>query len=169
MLKLGIMGLLGIAVLTAIRPIIGEQREESELRSRFAGEWKLVSCERKASDGTLTYPYGDKPVGRITYEKAGRMSVQIMRPGRSQAAGRTLREASVDVLREVVDGYIAYFGTFGVDPASRTVVHHVQACLVPSWVGTTLKRTYEFEDNRLILTAESEDGTLRLTWQREPD
>ena len=163
-MKLGMVGLLGMAVLAAIRPVIGEQREESGLRSHFIGAWKLVSCERKASNGEVTYPYGDKPVGRISYDNAGRMSVQIMRPGRSQASGRTLRGASVDVLREAVDGYIAYFGTFDIDPATRTVVHHVEACLVPSWVGTDLKRAYEFEGNRLILTAESEEGTLRLTW-----
>ena len=168
-MRLGMLSFLGMTVLAAIRPVIGHQSEDSGLRNRFIGVWRLVSCVRKESNGDLTYPYGEKPVGRIAYDKAGRMSVQIMRPGRSQASGRTLRGASVDILREAVDGFIAYFGTFDVDEATRTVVHHVQACLVPSWVGTDLKRIYEFEGNRLILTAESEEGTLRLTWQRETD
>jgi hypothetical protein len=33
-----------------------------------------------------------------------------------------------------------YFGTFDIDEATRTVIHHVQASLVPSYVGTDLKR-----------------------------
>jgi hypothetical protein len=50
-------------------------------------------------------------------------------------------------------GFIAYFGTFDVDESTQTVIHHVQACLVPSWVGTDLKRTYRFNASRLVLTA----------------
>jgi len=66
-------------------------------------------------------------------------------------------------------GFIAYFGTFDVDESAKTVIHHVQACLVPSWVGTDLKRTYRFEANRLVLTATAATSVLELVWEREPD
>jgi hypothetical protein len=49
------------------------------------------------------------------------------------------------------------------------VVHHVQASLVPSFVGTDLKRTYEFAGTQLILSARTDEGSLRLIWEREPD
>ena len=68
--------------------------------------------------------------------------------------------------RAAVDGYIAYFGTFDVDESAHTVIHHVQACLVPSWVGTDLKRTYRFNTNRLALTAVT-TSVLELIWERE--
>jgi hypothetical protein len=125
---------------------------EAAVKDRFIGVWELLSCERKFHDGRLEYPYGDQPVGRITYDKAGRMSAQLMRPGR-EAAG----------------GYMAYFGRFDVDEASTTDIHHVQACLVPAWVGTDLKRTYRFDANRLHLTAASSDSTLELIWEKQPD
>ena len=56
-----------------------------------------------------------------------------------------------------------------MDESTRTVFHHVQACLVPSWVGTDLKRTYRFETNRLMLTATAATGVLDLVWERERD
>jgi hypothetical protein len=56
-----------------------------------------------------------------------------------------------------------------VDESAQTVIHHVQACLVPSWVGTDLKRTYRFDGNRLVLTASTATGVLELVWEREPD
>lgn len=139
-------------------------------RDRFLGVWRLISCERKSKDGGIDYPYGEKPIGRITYDKAGRMSAQLMRPGRRStvAPGVSLiaGNASVDEIREAVNGYIAYFGTFDVDESAHTVIHHVQACLVPSWVGTDLKRTYRFNANRLALTAAT-TSVLELVWERE--
>jgi hypothetical protein len=142
-------------------------------RDRFTGVWKLLRCERKFTDGRIDYPYGEKPVGRITYDNAGRMSAQLMRPGRRStvAPGTSFvtGNASAEEIREAVEGFIAYYGTFDVDESARTVIHHVQACLVPSWVGTDLKRTYRFDANRLVLTASATTGMLELVWEREPD
>jgi hypothetical protein len=143
------------------------------VRNRFLGVWRLISCERKSADGRLDYPYGEKPVGRITYDKAGRMSAQLMRPGRrsTMPPGVSLiaGAASSEELREAVSGFMAYFGTFDVDESTQTVIHHVQACLVPSWVATDLKRTYRFNANRLVLTAATTTGVLELIWERERD
>jgi hypothetical protein len=49
------------------------------------------------------------------------------------------------------------------------VIHHVEACLVPSWVGTDLKRTYRFNANRLVLTAVIATNVVELVWERKPD
>jgi len=148
-------------------------RAASPARDRFIGVWRLISYERKSQDGSIGYPYGEKPVGRITYDKAGRMSAQLMRPGRRStvAPGVSLiaGNASGEEIREAVGGFLGYFGTFEVDESAQTVIHHVQACLVPSWVGTDLKRTYRFNANRLVLTAITTTSALELIWEREPD
>jgi hypothetical protein len=147
---------------------------EPTTRERFLGVWKLARCERKLPGGRLEYPYGENPVGRITYDRAGRMSALLMRPGRrsSVAPGTSfaLANASPEEIREAVSGFIAYFGKYDVDDAARIVIHHVEACLVPSWVGTDLKRSYRFEANRLFLApGATANGSIELTWEREPD
>jgi hypothetical protein len=142
------------------------------VRDRFIGVWKLIRCERKFKDGRIDYPYGERPVGRITYDRAGRMSAQLMRPDRRSTVppGVSLiaGNASAEEIHQAVDGFIAYFGAFDVDASTQTVIHHVQACLVPSWVGTDLKRTYRFNANRLVLTAVT-SSVVELTWEREGD
>ena len=148
--------------------------EAAPLKSRFIGVWKLIRFERKLKDGRMEYPYGEKPVGRITYDKAGRMSAQLMRPGRRSAVPPGLNfiagNANQDEITEAVSGYAAYFGTYDVDEASTTVIHHVHGALVPSWVGTDLKRTYHFEGKqRLLLSATTAAGVLDLLWEKEPD
>ena len=143
----------------------------AETSKQFHGVWRLISCTRRWPDGRVDYPYGETPVGRITYDKAGRMSAQLMTPGRKTTvpSGMNLAfgKASNDEIREAVAGYAAYFGTFDVDPATKTVIHHVQAALVPSWVGTDLRRAYRFTANRLSLTASLANTNTELIWERE--
>ncbi len=138
---------------------------------QFLGVWKLIAYRRKSGDGRVAYPFGEKPIGRITYDAAGRMSAQLMRPGRksTMAVGVSYANgAAADAeLREAAGGFIAYFGTFDIDEASASVIHHVEACLVPSWVGHDLKRRYRFEGSRLMLSAVAGDFTVDLIWERE--
>ena len=99
----------------------------------------------------------------------------MMHPGRRVVGGSptrgtaaVIRTASPDDMRDILTGFNSYFGTFDIEESSRTVIHHVQAHLLPSWVGTDLRRIYEFtSSNRLILTAPSDQGTNRLVWQRD--
>ena len=160
------------------RQIIGSLAAASALqaapsaRQRFIGVWRHIRCESRYKDGRIEYPYGEKPVGRITYDKAGRMSAQLMRPGRRatvpSGVGLVAGNATTDEIREAVDGFASYFGTFDVDESTKTVTHHVQGCLVPTWVGTDLKRTYLFTANRLTLTATT-TSVRELIWEREKD
>jgi len=157
--------LLAVAATAAMSPA------SPSVRDRFLGVWKLVAYERRRANGAVDHPYSQKPVGRITYDSAGRMSAQLMRPGRrcSLPAGVSFATGTANdaEVREAVGGFVAYFGTFDVDESSHTVIHHVEACLVPSWVGHDLKRSYRFEGNRLLLSAVAADFTVNLTWQRD--
>src|SRR5271156_2325337 len=76
----------------------------------------------------------------------------------SQFFGRYLvLTAKLEGLREAVTGFVAYFGTFDNEEATQKVVHHVEASLSPSWVGTDLKRSFRFDAGRLILTRPAPD------------
>lgn len=145
----------------------------ADSRTQFIGVWRLVRCERKWADGRVDYPYGAAPVGRISYDKAGRMSAQLMTPGRKTTVppgmNMVLGKASAEEMREALAGFSAYFGTFDVDEKAQAVIHHVQGALVPSWVGTDLRRTYRFSGNRLALTSSLPGTVTELIWEREKD
>jgi hypothetical protein len=148
----------------------------AQANKKFVGVWKLVSCESKdPASGEIRYPFGKKPIGRITYDAAGRMSAQLMNTERRKVGGaptrgsrNVMRDATPEEMRSMLAGYMAYFGTYDVDENARTVIHHVQACLIPSWVGNDQRRLYEFSGDQLILTANFDGGSNRLVWQREP-
>jgi len=135
-----------------------------------------VSYESKnKTTGDVGHPYSTHPVGRITYDAAGRMSAILMNPDRERVGGSSsggsiaaTRLASAEDMRAMLSGFIAYFGTFDVDESAKTVIHHVEACLIPSWVGTDLRRAYEFEGNdQLTLSADLAQIVARIVWKRE--
>lgn len=120
----------------------------------LTGSWKLVTYEQSHPDGTVTYPQGHQPVGRIVYDRAGRVSAHLMR---QQQTGEEI----------LVQGFIAYHGTYALDERTQTVTHHIESCLLPGWAGTAQQRRYQLDGNRLILRAQRKDSEVRLTWERE--
>jgi hypothetical protein len=160
----------------SLAPLAHAGANEASVRKKFVGVWKLVSGEsRDQVTGEVHYPWGTKPVGRLAYDDAGRVFAQLMNPGRRRVGGvanrgaaAAISTASADDMREMLTGFNAYFGTFAVDEPARTVIHHLQSALIPSWVGTDQRRKYEFSGgNRLIMFNTASQADYRLVWDRE--
>ena len=145
-------------------------------RKKLIGVWKLVSGVAKHEvTGAVRYPWGEKPVGRLSYDDAGRVFAQLMNPGRRSVGGAAnsgsasaIESASAEEMREMLTGFNAYFGTFDIDEQSKTVIHHLQSALIPSWVGSNQRRQYEFSSKgELIILNTASQEAYRLVWQRE--
>jgi Lipocalin-like domain len=142
------------------------QDPEASVRKRLIGAWKLLTIEVSVNGNTL-HPYGEHPLGRLTYDEAGRTSAHVMKPGRKSSVidPGAVSRASDEELRQIADGYVGYFGTFTIDEENKTLIHHVEACTLPAWVGTDQMRQYEFVGTHLVLRS----GPGKLTWERLPD
>ncbi|HVL66985.1 MAG TPA: lipocalin-like domain-containing protein [Vicinamibacterales bacterium] len=134
--------------------------------TELVGNWSLVSYVTEGPDGKTGTPYGDA-VGRLTYDGNGNMSGQVMRPGRPPVRHG---ETGLPEVRAAYAGYIAYFGTYTVNDARDTVVHHVQGALNPSWVGGDQVRRMRFDGDLLVLSTDIQKGgglvRHTLTWKR---
>jgi hypothetical protein len=138
----------------------------------LAGSWKLVSFQIQDSRGQTSYPFGREARGRLIYEADGRMAVQIMDPHRPRVASEDLLAASEAEVRAAFGGYVAYYGTYSVNPAEQTIIHHLEAALLPNWVGTDQRRHYEFDGKVLTLKGGlllgGVQGSVSLVWERLP-
>ena len=145
----------------------GQQLKFSKrkIKQRFEGAWVLVSFERKITDGTITYPLGTDPIGRLTYDGLGRMSVQIMRRDRPRFTSGT-RQGTPEEIQAAFAGYTAYYGPYEVYEKDGFVIHRLEACSFPNWVGTEQKRFFEFVDEHLVLRAKTAEGDSKLVWRR---
>jgi hypothetical protein len=134
--------------------------------NELIGNWGLLSYVAEAPDGTSGKPYGEA-VGRLSYDANGHMAGQVMRPGRAPVIHG---ESGLADVRAAYAGYIAYFGTYEVNEARDTVVHHVQGALNPTWVGGTQVRKMRFDGDLLVLSTDvPKAGAMirhTLTWKR---
>lgn len=136
--------------------------------NQLVGNWSLVSYVTEHPDGTTGKPYGEA-VGRLSYDEHGHMAGQVMRPGRSNVSPGDWQAQQV---RSAYAGYIAYFGTYEVNPGGDTVVHHVHGALNPGWVGGDQVRRLKFDADLLVLSTEVEKAGAMvnhvLTWKKVP-
>ena len=166
------------AVITALSlaPFAHAATSSAAERKKFIGMWRLTSGESKDQvTGEVSYPWGKNPFGRLMYDEAGRVFVQLMNPGRRSVGGisnigaaAAIASSSADDMREMLTGFNAYFGTFAVDEPARTVIHHVQSALIPSWVGSDQRRGYQFSAaGELIMLNTASRADYRLVWKRD--
>lgn len=138
----------------------------------FIGTWKLVSAEYRRANGDTLEMYGAHPIGVLMYDADGNMSVQLMRQDRPRFAVADRLGGTPDEIRAAFQGYQAYFGTYSVDEAKRTVTHHLQGALLPNWVGVDQVRLYELTENQLQLrtaplTIGGAEATGYVVWERK--
>ena len=134
------------------------------------GTWRLVTWENTSPDG-VSHPMGPDAVGYLSYDRNGRMFVQVMRRERGELTDDGVVAASADQLRDVLGGYLAYAGRYEVDPGAGTVTHRIECGLLPAQAGTDLTRWVELEGARLTLhlsppAAHGQPAGSRVVWER---
>ena len=149
---LGVMPLATVARLDADR--LGAQKVLGPDAERFIGTYKLIS-----SGGS-----GENPIGRIHYDRVGRMHVMF----HARAREPLPQNATAEDYRESIRGMQAYFGTYTVDEIAKTVTHHMEGALSPNDVGRDRVRWYTFDGNRLNLLT-SQTATVPLVWEKLPE
>ena len=155
--------LLGVCV---VAPGDALGQSDRRTRDRIVGAWQLESREvRKAGGGGMRDAVlGAEPVGRLFYDASGHMSLQMMRPDRKQAISTPSNRQDAQNAR-VILGYDSYFGTFRVNDAAGTVIHHVEGSLFPEDLGKDFERQLTVEGDRLTLgfTSKTTDGDVVRT------
>ena len=142
-------------------------------RAQLVGTWKLISRTVKLEGGTAVQDQGlgSAPKGYLMYDSAGHMAVQLMRADRPLAIDcGTSSSAASDNSPQIFSGYEAYFGTYTVDEAGRTVTHHLEGALTAADVGRNLVRQFQISGDQLTIvvrTSSPREKQIRtLTWER---
>jgi hypothetical protein len=136
--------------------VSGEGDEPQPARARLIGAWRYVGTRINGTN----WNRGANPKGMIYYGPHGEMAVQIAPDVARKRAGAVMTPEEAFI---ALKDYIAYFGTYTVDEASGTVIHHRADNLQPG-EGGDLVRRYEFAGDHLILRPPN--STLEVTWER---
>jgi hypothetical protein len=120
----------------------------------LVGTWRLKTWQNVGSDGSVVDPLGEQPLGYIFYNHDGYVSVEMMAQHRApyrdpNPTGGTTAERS-----EAISTYLSYSGRYEVLPDQDTVIHHVEICSYPNWIGNAQVRYAKLDGDVLRLTSE---------------
>lgn len=138
-------------------------------RQAVAGTWELVEHKTTLTTGEVRRAFGTTPRGLFIFHPDGHTAVQIVDPNRPATPLATASDADIAALART---YLAYFGTYDVDPATKTIVVHTVSDLNPLNSGVDQIRFYEFDGDLMYLqpppTPQPGGGQQRsrITWRR---
>ena len=120
--------------------------------SRLVGTWALAHWEAQVGDQQPTLPFGPDAAGRIMYDAAGNMAVQLLIPDRPLFSSEDWTEGTPTEVETAFEGFFAYYGDYSLDEDANTVTHHLDAALFPNWIGTRQVRNFRFAGDTLVLS-----------------
>ena len=134
----------------------------------LVGTYHLISWEIRHESGKVSYPLGPDAQGMISYSQNGYVFVHIMATGRKMHSAGDLFGGEISEIKDSATTHISYCGTYEVQ--GDEVVHHVTISSFPNWVNSEQRRTCEFKNGRLLLSARrlqvgSETVEAHLIWQ----
>lgn len=116
------------------------------------GTWKLKSHVVTTARGERSTPYGEDPIGYLSYSADGRMQVIGAAKVRRAPAGSSALD---DERVALYDTMFAYAGTYSLEDGK--VIHHVEISWNQVWTGTDQTRLFEVSGNTLTLTTRFSD------------
>lgn len=154
--------------ITSARP--AESMLPGEPSKGIVGTWRLVTFE-DVENGKVIRRFGDKPNGLFVYTPDGHVIIHIanpanpncIAPSKKSGLGKkddlALPECSSEQMRALLDGTVAYWGSYRIDAAAGDVIHIVKADLSNGYIGTDQRRPFRLDGDRLVIG----DGK---TWTR---
>jgi hypothetical protein len=130
MTALGLAGLPGSAT-----------AQQKTLKEQLVGTWTAASWEQTNKDGTKFQRFGTNPKGVNVFDANGRFFVMFARADLPKIASRDPMKTTPEENKAVMEGSIAYYGTYTVDETGKTITLRVDASSFPNQVGSEQKRT----------------------------
>jgi Lipocalin-like domain len=127
------------------RPPAAEQKAPAappkSMKEAIVGAWSLLIDDAVKPDGTHAPNFGPNPIGIAMFAPDGHFSVAITRSGRPKFASNSRATGTADENKAVVTGSNAFFGSYALNEADKTLTLRIEGSTYPNLEGTTQKRT----------------------------
>ena len=162
-LKRSAFAALGLALLPG--PAISQQKT---LNEQLVGTWKIVSVQNTRPDGSVVQLFGSNPRGIAVFDAHGHTVIVLMRSDRPRFAANNRDLGTPEENRATVQGTHAYFGTYSVNEADKTLIFHVEGNTFPNQEGMDTIRLISIQDDEFRWTTPSPSvgGRSEAVWER---
>ncbi len=139
-----------------------DQAQQQVSPAGIVGTWRLVKFE-DVEDGNVIRRFGEKPNGLFVYTDDGHVIIQIANPANPACitpakhalhgvkSDRLLPSCHAEQFETLLDGTVAYWGTYTVDMVGGVITHNVIADAANGYAGTAQPRPFRLTGDQLIL------------------
>ena len=135
------------------------------LKEQIVGVWSLVSFVDQNQNGNTFYPLGKDAVGFIMYHPMGYMSAQLMKHGRAPYQSGDMLKGTTEEMADAANGYMAYAGKYDVNEEERTLIHHMEVSMNPTWLGQQQPRIASI-DGDILTIHHGLIPNIKVIWKR---
>ena len=144
--------------------------QQKSLKEQLVGTWKFVSSHNVRNDGSRVDLYGPNPRGILIYTSDGYFALVNTRSDLPKLASNSRDRGTPEENKAVVQGSLAYFGTYSVNEADKVITAQIE--------GSTFANMIGGPDQKRIITSLTADelkftnpvstsgATLELVWKR---
>ncbi len=144
--------------------------QQKPLKELLVGTWTLVSAASVSKDGSKVEVFGPNPNGTLIYTSDGHFALVQMRSDLPRLASNSRDRGTPEENKAVVQGSIAYFGTYAVNEAEKVINLQLQGATFANLLGGS-------EQKRLITSLTADElkfanpttpsgVTLEVVWRR---
>jgi hypothetical protein len=162
-LRLSAITALGIALMTSAT--IGQPAKSD--KERFVGTWTLISLT-SGEGANQTLPYGPNPKGTMMADANGRFSITVVRSDLPKFASNNRMTGTAEENKAVVQGSIAYFGTYSIDEPTHVLTVNIEGSTFPNFASGTQTRILSFNGDEVTYfnPTPSMGGSAKVTYRR---
>jgi hypothetical protein len=160
------------AVLAALALTFGvllpTEEAAAETATDVVGTWVLVSSTLEQG-GKQTNYFGSNPDGQLIFEPNGHFSAIFARSDLPKFGSNSRELGTPEENKAVVQGSIAFFGTYSVSETDKVITLHIEGSTFPNWKGTDQKRLFKLSADELSWTVTSPSvgsGTTHTVFKR---
>ena len=132
------MSLVSLVLVLAATDAVAQQKS---IKDQLVGTWTVVSWDQVRADGSNVQRFGGNPKGINVFDANGRFFVMFARPDLPKIASRDPLKTTTEENKAVMEGTIAYYGTYSVSESDKVLTLRVEASSFPNQVGADQKRT----------------------------
>lgn len=114
--------------------------QQKSLKDQLVGTWTVVSWEQTRKDGTKFQRFGAAPKGVNVFDPNGHFFVMFARPELPKIASNDPNNPTPEEALAIAKGSIAYFGTYTVDEAAKTIEFRIETSTLSNQLGIPQKR-----------------------------
>ncbi|HZE55324.1 MAG TPA: lipocalin-like domain-containing protein [Bradyrhizobium sp.] len=136
-------------------------------KERFIGSWTLVSLT-SGEGANQTLPYGPNPRGTMMVDANGRFPIAVVRSDLPKFTSNNRMSGAPEENKAVVQGSIAYWGTYSIDEATHVLTVNIEGSSFPNFTDGTQTRILSFDGDEVTYfnPTPSMGGSAKVTYRR---